>query len=472
MNSLNTFTIVTGADGQIALVPATFAAVTSTPLPVEANKPKGKRKSAKAPQEKAPKPPKPPKPPKLPKPSTAVVPVVRPRTTPMPILPKPIIINLEEITSKVDAAVTEALSGCSLQEAVPDAAPPVENDKVVAKIPSRQPKMLRTTRLLSQRARKPQYRRVHPIPAVPCSPKPQSSPAKLQNNRLTQPLLDLCSIARGLCQSIALSGSVSEQEGASVEVQKSSTPTTDSAAFVSTPTSTRRRSSHVRQLNFGESPDTPTTASSPKVRRSTRLSSDIPWDSALRGISIATVESDQQPAASAPVETETGVSVFATPKGKAKRARKSPLFRQPDTVDSTATDEPAAVASPVNETDQPEATSNDATMFSVPEQVQPNSPSLMQQMFPNLMANSETSDADLVAASILSEMANTPYKEVDPKVLTTEVAAASSTNSLPNLPNFGREFAMQAPSAFPLQPSMPMLSTPRKALTIEPGRGS
>ena len=372
----------------------------------------------------------------------------------------------------MDAAVTEALSGCSLQEAVPDAAPPVENDKVVAKIPSRQPKMLRTTRLLSQRARKPQYRRVHPIPAVPCSPKPQSSPAKLQNNRLTQPLLDLCSIARGLCQSIALSGSVSEQEGASVEVQKSSTPTTDSAAFVSTPTSTRRRSSHVRQLNFGESPDTPTTASSPKVRRSTRLSSDIPWDSALRGISIATVESDQQPAASAPVETETGVSVFATPKGKAKRARKSPLFRQPDTVDSTATDEPAAVASPVNETDQPEATSNDATMFSVPEQVQPNSPSLMQQMFPNLMANSETSDADLVAASILSEMANTPYKEVDPKVLTTEVAAASSTNSLPNLPNFGREFAMQAPSAFPLQPSMPMLSTPRKALTIEPGRGS
>jgi hypothetical protein len=244
-------------------------------------------------------------------------------------------------------------------------------------------------------------------------------------------------------------------------VQKSSTATPESVAsvaFVSTSTSTRRRSSHVRQLNFGESPDTP-TASSPEVRRPNSLSSDIPWDTALRGITITPVEEEQQPAAT--VEP----SVFATLKGKAKWARTSSLFRQPDTLDPVVTS--------ITDTPHPEteASSSDAAIFSVPEQAQPNGSTFMQQMYPNLIASSETSDADLVAASILSEMANTPFKELDPKVLiteSTEVAAPSAANSLPNLPNFGREFAMQAPSSFQLQPSMPMLSTPRKELTIEP----
>ena len=440
VNSVSTFTLVTGANGQITLLPSTMAPVTSTPLPVVA-KPKGKRKGAKAATIKAPKP------------SSAVAPVVRAKNRPAAILPKPIIIHMDEISSKVDAAVSEALAGCSTENQSGEMAAPAV---VVKPTVTKPPKLMKTTRLLAARnSRKPQHHRLQNMP-----PRLSANPSPAKN--FPPALTALCNFAREARQnSQSEESAVTEQETAAVEEEKISTPTTDPVPFVSTPTSTRRRSSHVRQLNFGETPDTP-VARSP-VRRSIRnVGSEITWDSALRGITTTSASGPGLPGQTHAPEDTTKPSVFATPKGKAKRVRKSsPLFRK-ETADTVVVEEELISTTSPTKSPQPEsepiASTSEETMFPVPEHISPSCPTLAEKLYPNLMAGSESndvSDADLVAASILSQMANTPYPEA--------VSTAPTTAAEPNLPNFSRPFAMHAPSVSALQqaPSMPVLSTPR-----------
>lgn len=110
------------------------------------------------------------------------------------------------------------------------------------------------------------------------------------------------------------------------------TPAAQSTAYITTPTSSSRRKNHVRQLNFGESPDLPIASSQPIVLHPTSpnatkttpirsIRSDVPWDLALRNV-LAGHSEDQ--------------NLFATPKGKAKRVKKvSPVAQTPPKPNSS-----------------------------------------------------------------------------------------------------------------------------------------
>lgn len=106
------------------------------------------------------------------------------------------------------------------------------------------------------------------------------------------------------------------------------TPAPESVTYITTPTSSSRRRNHVRQLNFGESPDLPIASSQPiplHVQSESEANSSparpgrplVPWDLALRNaLASASPAKDQ--------------NIFATPKGKAKRAKKtSPVAQTP-----------------------------------------------------------------------------------------------------------------------------------------------
>lgn len=221
-------------------------------------------------------------------------------------------------------------------------------------------------------------------------------------------------------------------------------PLRNSTDFVTTPTSTRRLS-HVRQLNFGESPELSNKPASPAVRPER---SEIPWDLALRNAI----------AAPAPPDSE----IFATPKGKAKRRRRS----SPAAVIETESVEKNSPCDPVASTSTsiPQQTSFSDSSKTTEKNV---TADVVSEETPRLCNSSDPQHADLVAASILHEMANAPVIETTSAESLKQIALENTINeriaSESNLPHFGMDIINREEQV--IQQPLPVLATPRKEIT-------
>ncbi|KZS12392.1 Uncharacterized protein APZ42_022459 [Daphnia magna] len=229
------------------------------------------------------------------------------------------------------------------------------------------------------------------------------------------------------------------------------TPIPDSSGFVTTPTSTRRRS-HVRQLNFGESPELPNkpAANSPAANSKR---SEIPWDLALRN------------AFSAPPPTDS--DIFATPKGKAKRKRKrSPMPETSDAIaiQDTSSNEVAVSTSPSKCSLSPAQ----ASAFNLAATEETVAPVPVAEERSQPCGTSDSNYADLVAASILQEMANTPITEVTREDTSKETATdglvTNCVVSTANLSQFGMDVVSREEHVMQ-HLTLPVLATPRKEIT-------
>lgn len=433
MNTLNSVAIVTSS-GQITLVPTIISAMAGEADPFEPVA------SAIAKRVK--------------KKQTIV-----PRRAPVRIAPKPIFtLTIPAPDSEYDqlrVAACEAESGFAEQDIeenheneqlslVPDlltletnkSSPGPSKMKPLIKIKNRP--LAKSRRTKNSKIRDPIVRR-------PTSPRPPE-----QN--LTSNLAALLKIAeeyRSSTMDVPNQQTIVETVSSESPDVIVSTPLPDPSGFVTTPTSTRRRS-HVRQLNFEESPELSNkpTENSPAVQLKR---SEIPWDLALRNAFASPPPADSD--------------IFATPKGKAKRKRKS--LPMPVTIDAAIT---------------PAISSNDAPL-STP--IFPHPP--VQESVTNLVSAEETSIpvtvteeasqpcttsdsiyADLVAASILHEMANTPIVEVTQRKTTTETAANPMVTqcavSTANLSKFGTDIVSREGHVVQ-HFNLPVLATPLKEIT-------
>lgn len=362
-------------------------------------------------------------------------------------------------------------------------------------------------RPLSRKSRnKLRPEKLRPVPAKPIVNACPDPSASEPSSNITPAMAELLKIAQEACKSMNIPEEEPEQE---TEVSLVSdvvhnTPPVDPVGFVSTPTSTRRRS-HVRQLNFGESPDIvdkpvgnspllrqakrpdisgdntarnlnpsashPPNSSSPKIATSPKspavrsIRSEIPWDTALRNAIAAAINDPPPPEA----------AVFATPKGKAKRAKKqSPTpLKETETVDATNTT--TFNTTPV---EQVIASTSTSTCSSTPDPIISSTPMektvsvAAEVSLPRFCMPSDTSYADFVAATILNEMANTPMKDHGLEEAYSnkppEERVVEQRNSEPHLPNFGMcENALPNREVHNIQQlSLPVLATPLKQSDI------
>ena len=444
-NSLNSVAIVTSS-GQITLVPTIVSAV-----PSEANN-----------SILAPAPTK-----NTRKKRAAVV-----RRAPVAIAPKPVFTitipepeSSNQISTAVASAVSEAVSEYVEEFRASDVADTrllnrkdqqsTEVQIIAASPGPSKPKPLpkmRTKRPLSKKPRKNWRTDGKIVEKLPNPSKPTPNPPP----QITSVMAELLKIAQEACKTM----NIPEQEPPA-EVPQSpevvfNTPAPDSSDFVTTPTSTRRRS-HVRQLNFGESPELPVSVSKSTEKSPAVLKrrSEIPWDLALRN-TIAV-----PPAADPPSDGH-----FATPNGKAKRARKHSSPPPAEVVNEVSSNNPGDVAD-----SSTSASSTTSEQIPVISSTPLEKTADVVQPTPHLCATTDNTYADLVAASILNEMANTPMKEIASNEVATgpaeerivELSIPETTESQePNLSSFGIGILHPQEPASQQHLSLPVLATPQK----------
>ena len=443
-NSLDSVAIVTSS-GQITLVPTIVSAV-----PSEANN-----------SILAPAPTK-----NTRKKRAAVV-----RRAPVAIAPKPVFTitipepeSSNQISTAVASAVSEAVSEYVEEFRASDVADTrllnrkdqqsTEVQIIAASPGPSKPKPLpkmRTKRPLSKKPRKNWRTDGKIVEKLPNPSKPTPNPPP----QITSVMAELLKIAQEACKTM----NIPEQEPPA-EVPQSpevvfNTPAPDSSDFVTTPTSTRRRS-HVRQLNFGESPELPVSVSKSTEKSPAVLKrrSEIPWDLALRN-TIAV-----------PAAAPSSDGHFATPKGKAKRARKHSSPPPAEVVNEVSSNNPGDVAD-----------SSTSTSSTTSEQIPVISSTHLEktadvvQPTPLLCASTDNTYADLVAAPILNEMANTPMKEITSNEVATGPAEErivelgipeTSESQKPNLSSFGIGILHPQEPASQQHLSLPVLATPQK----------
>ena len=444
-NSLNSVAIVTSS-GQITLVPTIVSAV-----PSEANN-----------SILAPAPTK-----NTRKKRAAVV-----RRAPVAIAPKPVFTitipepeSSNQISTAVASAVSEAVSEYVEEFRASDVADTRllnRKDQQSTEVqiiatspgpsnPKPMPKM-RTKRPLSKKPRKNWRTDGKIVEKLPNPSKPTPNPPP----QITSVMAELLKIAQEACKTMNI-----PEEQPPAEVPQSpevvfNTPAPDSSDFVTTPTSTRRRS-HVRQLNFGESPEllasvSKSTEKSPAVLK---RRSEIPWDLALRN-TIAV-----PPAADPPSDGH-----FSTPKGKAKRARKHSSPPPAEVVNEVSSNNPGDVAD-----SSTSASSTTSEQIPVISSTHLEKTANVVQPTPLLCATTDNTYADLVAAPILNEMANTPMKEITSNEVATGPAEErivelgipeTSESQKPNLSSFGIGILHPQEPASQQHLSLPVLATPRK----------
>lgn len=450
INSLNSVAIVTSS-GQITFVPTIVSAVPcDATVPTNAVLPSVPTKKTR-------------------KKAQAII-----KRAPVAIAPKPVFTltipapeSSSQVSDAVSSAVSEAVSEyveefrvsdfsenqqSSVGSQIVTSSPAPSQPKPMKKLKSHQP--------LRKKARR-NWRTDGKIVETPQNPaksiaKPSSAGATPQ---ITSAMAELLKIAQEACKTMNIPN---EEPPAEAEVSQSpevvfTTPTPDASGFVTTPTSTRRRS-HVRQLNFGESPEVPAVTDKSAEKSSTVQTkrSEIPWDLALRN-AVATSSTANPP----PSDDQ----IFATPKGKAKRARKHSPPPMTEAVNETTANDPGNV---VDSSTSTCSTTSEPIISSTPfEKTAKN----VAQQTPHLCATTDTTYADLVAASILNEMANTPMKEIT----TVEVAKEQTEErivelSIPepegqvsSLSCFGMSFLNREETVTQQQqPALPVLATPRK----------
>ena len=311
MNALSGFTLV-ASNGQVALVPS---------LVMPANTKETKKRKAKASPTKKPVriTPVPIRPyPAItiaipPPPAETAAPPAPPVEAPAP--PAPPAVN-EKVDRAVATAVNEAIAGFNSPVKIsspvkPSTSTQVAKSAAATSLSAKKPFLKIRRRKMPKKS--PNHRLV-PAARQSSQERPKNTP------RLSAGLEDLLKIARKACVDIDPSPDVIAETEPTV-----TTPSNEPGSLVSTPTSTRRRNSHIRQLNFGESPDLP--PAQPKVMKTISAAPEpVPWDAFLRTAAIV-----PEPRKPSPTEDE---QIFATPKGKAKRTKKvSPTGPQPSSTD-------------------------------------------------------------------------------------------------------------------------------------------
>ena len=444
-NSLNSVAIVTSS-GQITLVPTIVSAV-----PSEANN-----------SILAPAPTK-----NTRKKRAAVV-----RRAPVAIAPKPVFTitipepeSSNQISTAVASAVSEAVSEYVEEFRASDVADTrllnrkdqqsTEVQIIAASPGPSKPKPLpkmRTKRPLSKKPRKNWQTDGKIVEKLLNPSKPVPNPP----SQITPLMAELLKIAQEACKTM----NIPEQESPA-EVPQSpevvfNTPAPDSSDFVTTPTSTRRRS-HVRQLNFGESPELPVSVSKSTEKSPAVLKrrSEIPWDLALRN-TIAV------PPATAPSSN----GHFSTPKGKAKRARKHSSPPPAEVVNEVSSNNPGDVAD-----SSTSASSTTSEQIPVISSTHLEKTANVVQPTPLLCATTDNTYADLVAAPILNEITNTPMKEITSNKIEKGPAEErivelgipeTSESQKPNLSSFGIGILHPQEPASQQHLSLPVLATPQK----------
>ncbi|KAI9562893.1 hypothetical protein GHT06_010349 [Daphnia sinensis] len=384
-----------------------------------------------------------------------------PRRAPVRIAPKPIftitIPALDDDYSHVPTTACEAEPGVQEQDTVEnqinqqqsvgydlltretpgDCSPGPSSVKPIMKIKNRP--LAKSRRTKNSKTRDPIFQR-------------QTNPPPSEKN-LTSNLAALLKIAeeyRSSNMDVPNQEIVGQTEPAESPEVTFSTPVPDSSGFVTTPTSTRRRS-HVRQLNFGESPELPNKPV-PKSPAAHPKRSEIPWDLALRNAFAAP-----------PTDSE----IFATPKGKAKRKRKSSPM--PETSDAVAIPDASSNEVPINTSpskcSRSPAQASDFNLAATEENITP-APVTEERSQP--CTTSDSNYADLVAASILHEMANTPLPEVTREETSKETATdgvgTQCVVSTANLSQFGMDVVNREEHVVQ-HFALPVLATPRKEIT-------
>ena len=317
--------------------------------------------------------------------------------------------------------------------------------------PKPMPKM-RTKRPLSKKPRKNWQTDGKIVEKLLNPSKPVPNPP----SQITPLMAELLKIAQEACKTM----NIPEQESPA-EVPQSpevvfNTPAPDSSDFVTTPTSTRRRS-HVRQLNFGESPELPVSVSKSTEKSPAVLKrrSEIPWDLALRN-TIAV------PPATAPSSN----GHFSTPKGKAKRARKHSSPPPAEVVNEVSSNNPGDVAD-----SSTSASSTTSEQIPVISSTHLEKTANVVQPTPLLCATTDNTYADLVAAPILNEITNTPMKEITSNKIEKGPAEErivelgipeTSESQKPNLSSFGIGILHPQEPASQQHLSLPVLATPQK----------
>lgn len=328
----------------------------------------------------------------------------------------------QEVSAAVANAVSEAVSGFSPSKSIEPAEE--QRPEEVPVMPDKPKPLLKIKRALTfrNRPRKNPHHRLGPAPRkIVGDPPPGPS---------TTHLADLLKIAQEQCKVI---------EPEVEEPPVVNPPTPDPITIVTTPTSTRRRS-HVRQLNFGESPSDESASPTcrPKVDRknTTAPKSDIPWDSFLR--TVALPSSSVEPAAEER-------PVFATPKGKAKRARKK---SSPSGQSRSSDSDGKTTAMPVTSADSVEGPSDQEIVVITVEEQSPDSRN-PNPVGPVLAEEARPVDGGGTSSASISNGGGGEVAQPLPP---------------PVLPHFGSssvgtgigEIVFQQPS------SLPVLATPRK----------
>ena len=394
------------------------------------------------------------------------------RRAPVAIAPKPVFTitipepeSSNQISTAVASAVSEAVSEYVEEFRASDVADTrllnrkdqqsTEVQIIAASPGPSKPKPLpkmRTKRPLSKKPRKNWQTDGKIVEKLLNPSKPVPNPP----SQITPLMAELLKIAQEACKTMNI-----PEEQPPAEVPQSpevvfNTPAPDSSGFVTTPTSTRRRS-HVRQLNFGESPELPVSVSKSTEKSPAVLKrrSEIPWDLALRN-TIAV------PPATAPSSN----GHFSTPKGKAKRARKHSSPPPAEVVNEVSSNNPGDVAD-----SSTSASSTTSEQIPVISSTHLEKTANVVQPTPLLCATTDNTYADLVAAPILNEMANTPMKEITSNEVATGPAEErivelgipeTSESQKPNLSSFGIGILHPQEPASQQHLSLPVLATPQK----------
>lgn len=271
-------------------------------------------------------------------------------------------------------------------------------------------------------------------PAKPSSSSCCNAPTSQTPLQVTPAMAELMKIAQEACKTLNISQSeeVTDQFPSSPEgIVSSGTPLHNPSEFVTTPTSTRRRS-HIRQLNFGDATEISGIKSYPRDEATEEAlvtkRSETPWDCALRN-GIAAIPSSKE-------------SVFPAPNGKAKRARRH-------SMESKTNGLPLPQDTRILEDGRSNSRSGeivgDVTSMGRPSTTQ-NAERLEASRVGSLTSSDYT---DLETASILTEMATSAFKIAASENVVNEVEERSGTRTVSD----------------PLHVGLPVLATPQKEIT-------
>jgi hypothetical protein len=398
--TVNSFALVS-ANGQVTWIPSVLSAIPTIAIPPQPTVSKPRRQPVAI----APKPPTP-----IKQQSTQVPEKSTPESK--TCLPAS---NLSELSAKVDSAVKEAIADfdqeISLIPCDPKQ-PPIKvrisagrHVEVVPSPPSvQQPNSVHSSPVKEKSPSLP----VEAVPEAKKESKKSTKQSTAQSRVLLSQLVKLANEAKksSVCSTVVESTPVPATTESSASEVPNCTPALQSVPqpVLSTPASAGRNRSHVRAL-FTSSPDPDNDSHIGTLPAS--ASTPAPWDSCLRAKVSTSGPSDSQ--------------IFSTPKGKAKKARRSSPQNVTKTKENAEAESNVSHSAPSSETAAPAIetsvieTSMEIDCTANTSAVEMTVIESQNKADTSLTTVTVTVDPESVTAQLLREIVNSPTKESNGK---------------------------------------------------------